>query len=475
MSSPFRHRGLVEGFYGRPWDHADRLWWIDQLAALGMNTYVVAPKDDPLQRQRWREPYPPEECSRFGELVARGREAGVSVGFAVSPGLSIRYADAADVAALVDKLRAFAALGARFLALCLDDVPTELVHEEDRAAFGSLAAAHVALAHAVQRALGPEVMLWLVPTDYAGNDPSPYLEELGAGLDPSLEVAWTGRTTVPPSVRADEASARAALLRRKVLLWDNVPVSDGPMRSMLHLVPYCGREPGLADHASGVLLNPMQHARASYVAVAGAAAFLADPARFDAEAAWQDAVRALGAGAEQAFETFALAHRFSPLTAGDRDPALEAEWSASRRGRSVSVTKRLRALVEARIAAGSALRRDLADRRLLAELEPWLAGHERESRRIAAALDLLEALAGEGDSLGKALAWIRCEGRLTLNPPAATTSYGPRRVLYPQLVGLAAGTARFGADPALFEDRCLGDEIVRFAAACALAAVGPQA
>ncbi len=473
MNAPFRHRGIVEGFYGRPWAHADRLWWVEQLARLGMNTYLVAPKDDPLHLQRWRERYPAAEWTRFGELVQRGRAVGVEVGFAVSPGLSIRYADAADVATLVEKLRAFAALGSRFLALCVDDVPAELVHAEDRAAFGSLATAHVALAHAVRAALGPDVVLWLVPTDYAGNESSPYLEELGAELDPAIEVGWTGRTTVPPTVRADEARARAALLRRKVLLWDNVPVSDGPMRTMLHLVPYRGREPGLADHASGVLLNPMQHARASYVAVAGAAAFLADPTRFDPETAWRDAVRTLGAGAEDAFETFALAHRFSPLTPDDRDPALESAWNVSRRGRSFSVTKPLRALVDARIAAGDALRSGLDDRRLLAELEPWLAGHERESRRIGAALDLLDALAGGGDSLAKALAWIRCEGRLTTNAPAATTSYGPRRVLYPQLVGLAAGTARFGPDPALFRGRCLGDEIVDFAAESALAAVGP--
>jgi hyaluronoglucosaminidase len=473
LSSPFRHRGIVEGFYGRPWAHADRLWWIDQLARLEMNTYLVAPKDDPLQRQRWREPYPEVERARFAELAERGAQAGLAVGFALSPGLSIRYSDADDVATLVTKLRDFTALGSRFLALCVDDVPAELVYAEDRAAFGSLAAAHVALAHTLRTALGPEVSLWLVPTDYAGNESSAYLEELGRELDPTIEVAWTGRTTVPPSVRADEAQARAALLRRKILLWDNVPVSDGPMRTMLHLVPYRGREAGLEEHLSGVLLNPMQHARASYVAIAGAAAFLRDPQRFDAEAAWQSAVHTLGAGAEDAFATFALAHRFSPLTPDDRDPALESTWQASRRGRSFSVTYELRELIDARIAAGDALRAGLEDRRLLAELEPWLAGHERESRRIAAALDLLDALAGPGDSLAKSLAFIRCEGRLTQNAPAATTSYGPRRVLYPQLVGLAAGSARFGRDPALFRDRCLVDEIVDFAAECALDEVGP--
>ena len=471
MTSPFRHRGIVEGFYGRPWAHADRLWWLERLGELGLNTYVLAAKDDPLQRERWREPVPRDELARCGELVARGSAHGVRVGFALSPGLSIRYSDAADVAALVGKLDAFSALGARFLALCLDDVPTELAHAEDRAAFASLADAHVALAQAVQSALPADVTLWLVPTDYAGNESSLYAETLGAKLAPEIEVGWTGRTTIPPTVRADEAAARARLFGRKLLLWDNVPVSDGPMRRMLHLTPYRGREAGLEASLSGVLLNPMEHARASYVAVAGAAAWLQDPARFDAEAAWRAAVRTLGAGAPEAFETFALAHRFSPLAPEDRDPALEAEWAASRRGRSASVTNRLRALVEARVAAGDALRSGLEDRRLLGELEPWLAGHERESRRIAAALDLLDALAGPAPSLDKCLALLRFEGRLTRHAPAATTSYGPRRVLYPQLAGLSQGSARFAHDPALFRERCLADEIVAFAEDAALAAL----
>lgn len=472
MSPPFRYRGIVEGFYGRPWAHADRLWWIERLAELGMNTYVVAPKDDALQRERWREPYPPEEVARFRELAERGRARGVTLGSALSPGLSIRYSDGADVATLVEKLTGFVRLGARLVALCLDDVPTELAHAEDRARFRSLADAHVSLAHAVREALPPEVTLWLVPTDYTGNDPSAYSEELGARLAPEIEVAWTGRTTLPASVQRDEAAARAALLRRKLLLWDNVPVSDGAMRRMLHLTPYRGREAGLEASLSGVLLNPMQHARASYVAVAGAAAWLRDPARFDADAAWREAVRALGAGAPDAFETFALAHRFSSLAPTERDPVLEAAWTSFTKGRSFSFTNELEALMAARVAAGDALRSGLEDRRLLAELEPWLAGHERESRRIAAALHLLGTLAAPGSSLDKCLAFVRFQGRLTLDAPAATTSYGPRRVLYPQLEGLSRGEARFSSEPALFRERCLADEIVAFAEDAALAALG---
>jgi hyaluronoglucosaminidase len=456
----FRHRGIVEGFYGRPWAHPDRLWWIDRLGELGMNVYVPAPKDDPLHREHWREALPGEELDRFAELVARGRAAGVTIGCALSPGLSIRYSSAADVRALIAKLRVYTDLGAGFVALCLDDVPIELAHADDRAAFRSLAHAQVALAGAVREALAVEVTLWVVPTDYAGSEASDYAATLGAGLAPEIEVSWTGRTTIPPTIRAEEAAARARLLGRRLLLWDNVPVSDGPMRTMLHLVPYVGRDPALVESLSGVLLNPMQHARASYVAIASAAAWLADPAGADPEASWRDAVRRLGAGAPAAFETFASAHRFSPLTPGDRDPPLERAWQAYLRGHDPTGAERLGGLIEDRVAAGNALRAGLDDRRLVAEIEPWLAGHERESRRMAAALELLEALRAPGISLDRCLAFVRFEGRLTRNAPAATTSYGPRRVLYPQLEGLSTGAARFAQDPALYRDRCLADDMV---------------
>ena len=91
MSSPFAHRGIVEGFYGTPWSHDDRMWWVDRLGDWGMNRYVHAPKDDPYHRDRWREPYPAQAQREFRELIERGRQRGVDVGFAFSPGLSIEY------------------------------------------------------------------------------------------------------------------------------------------------------------------------------------------------------------------------------------------------------------------------------------------------------------------------------------------------------------------------------------------------
>jgi hyaluronoglucosaminidase len=464
----FPYRGVIEGYYGPPYTHADRLWWIDKLARWQMNLYVHAPKSDALHRQAWRTPYPVEQLREFSALLERGAAQGVEVGFALSPGLSITYSSVSDLRSLETKLLKFRELGARFFALCLDDVPTHLPEEADRRAFPSLAHAHVSLAHAVQAALGPGCRLLFVPTDYLGVAPTEYLETLGGTLSPTIEVAWTGRTVVSPEIRSGEAAQRAATLRRRLVVWDNVPVADGPMRSMLHLGPFARRDPTLPEHVCGFLLNVMQHAHASAVTVHTASAYLRNPGNYDPERAWSEALQELGAGAEAAFTDFAAAHRFSPLHPRDRDPTLEACFSELR-GRILGGNDpgptfgALRGLLERRLAVAEQLRTGLVDRKLASEIEPWIESHQLETKRMLAALEFLDGLLREGPRLAKVLSLFGFEGRVQSPHSPSAASYGPRRVVYPQLVSMRDDGAGFGADPALFKDCNLADEVVAFA------------
>lgn len=452
---PLRHRGIVEGFYGPPYSDADRRFWVERLARLGMNRYVVAPKDAAWHREGWRDPLPAAEREAFGALVALGQERGVEVGFALAPGLSIAYSDAAEVRTLCARFRELAALGARFFSLALDDVPSELVHGSDQQAFSSLAEAHANVAHAVAEALPEDATLWLVPTDYAGTRPSAYLEELGTSLALEIEVAWTGPTVLARSIGAEDARARAATLRRPLLLWDNVPVNDGPMRRALHLGPYLGRDPGLAESCSGVLLNPMAAARASAVTVATAAAWMLAPAAYQPEEAWRAALAAVGAGAPEAFATFAAAHRFSPMEPEARDRELEDAWARFQDGGRPG---EIEALLAERRGVAAALEQ-LDDRDLLAEIEPWRQGHHEETRRMQAALVALAAVDAAPDALSAAQAFMVFQGSLTLHPEAATVSYGPRRAFHPQLASLLQDEATFVGE-VLFRRRSLVDEIV---------------
>jgi hyaluronoglucosaminidase len=471
----FGLRGVVEGFYGTPWSPEERLALVERMGAWGMNRYLYAPKDDPLHRERWREPYPEETCAQFAALVERGRQVGVSVGFALSPGLSIRYASKSDRDALAGKLARFVELGATTLSLALDDVPARLVHDEDRRGFDSLAHAHVALIEHVLQGLDDAIELWVVPNDYLGVGATDYLTELGRALPPRVEIAWTGRTVLSPTVTSAEAAERADTLRRRPLLWDNVPVADGPMRVMLHLAPYLGRDADLCDHLSGVLLNPMEHPRASRVTLQCAAAYLGDPGGFDPERAWRAAVEEVGAGDPRAFALFAAAHRFSPVSARDqdRDPELDGAFAelCARLEAGHDLTAPLGALtaaLAARREVAGRLRERLLDRALLREIEPWIEAYASQTERMAGALEALAALLADGQRRDKVLAYVRLEGRLTRLVPSVRASYGPRRVLYPQLVSMRDDEMGFGADPSLMRSRCLADDIVDFVADLAL-------
>ena len=103
-----RVRGLIEGFYGPPWSHAERLEMIRFCGRVGLTTWVHAPKDDPYHRARWRERYPEAELGQLAELVHEARRSGVEVAYAIAPGLDLCYSSEAEletIAARCDQLR----------------------------------------------------------------------------------------------------------------------------------------------------------------------------------------------------------------------------------------------------------------------------------------------------------------------------------------------------------------------------------
>ena len=303
-------RGAIEGFYGSPWTQEERLAQLAFYGSVKLNTYVYAPKDDPYHRDRWREPYPAAELDRLGVLVDAATAHHVRFTFAVSPGVSICYSDAADTEALVAKLQALYDLGARAFNLALDDIDAGRWNcPGDASAYGppsleAAARAQVGLANALQQGFvagHPDTHpLQFVPTEYRGVRNSGYRTALRDGLDPAIQVMWTGRYVVPPGISVADAEAAAGVFGRPPLVWDNTPVNDfPPTEGRLLLGPYTRREPGLSAHVAGVVLNPMNQAAASTVALTGAADFTWNDAAYDPARAHRVAAeRLLGGPAE---------------------------------------------------------------------------------------------------------------------------------------------------------------------------------
>jgi hypothetical protein len=103
----FTQRGLVERFAETAWSHRERLETLRFLGRVRLNRYVYASEFDPLRRERWREPYPSSELTRFRELAQTAQDNFVTAAYALTPGAALRYASDEDFAALTAKLKAF--------------------------------------------------------------------------------------------------------------------------------------------------------------------------------------------------------------------------------------------------------------------------------------------------------------------------------------------------------------------------------
>jgi hypothetical protein len=282
----FPQRGVVEGFYGTPWTHQDRLDMLRFEGAQAMNVYYYAPKDDPYHRKLWRTDYPPEAQRRLNELVQTAHENFVDFCFAISPGLSMAYSSERDFQVLVAKLASVGKLGVSCFALFLDDVPQDLQDAQDRARFKTLAQAHVYLANKLNKYLKEKSAadrLVLTPTTYTNEWGSrEYLEELGAGLDRGISVVWTGPKVFSSAITAAQAREWGGIIHRPPMVWDNFPVNDSaPWR--LYLAPLTGRDAHLPGTVEGLVANPMIQAQASKLALETVADYLWNAAAYDPE------------------------------------------------------------------------------------------------------------------------------------------------------------------------------------------------
>lgn len=292
----FAVRGYIEGFYGRPWTHEQRLDMLRFAASHGANTWFYAPKDDPFHRKLWRELYPPEALTRLRELKRTADENGVAMFWCVAPGLSMRYSDEADRAALLNKLQALYDAGFRDFGLLLDDIPAELFYPEDRDRYGETAEAHIDLCRNVfarLKAWDGGVRLAVCPMQYHGTGTEDYISRLGRALPEDVLLFFTGADICSKELTCREAEVFYRATGHRPLYWDNYPVNDAEMFKEMHVGPLIGREPGLYRCAAGVISNCMEYCECGKFALATAFDYMAAPENYDPEEAFDRALREL--------------------------------------------------------------------------------------------------------------------------------------------------------------------------------------
>jgi YVTN family beta-propeller protein len=378
-------RGVIEGFYGTPWTHAERLAQLDFYGRTKQNVYVYSPKDDDYLRARWRDEYPAAALAQLKELVDRADADHVRFTYALSPGLSVCYSSDADVQALTAKFDSLYAIGVRSFAIPLDDISyTKWNCPEDEREFGTGGgAAGAAQAHLLNTAwkrfsanhTGLEP-LEMVPTEYSDLADSPYKKALREQLDPSVVVEWTGVGVIAPTITAAQLKQAREVYGHPILVWDNYPVNDY-VTSRLLLGPYTGREPGVASAATGVTANPMVQGEASRIALFTSAACLWNPNAYDPRRAFLASVRDLAGPSAATWLRIFAENNYSSELDTTESPTLTRLIAAFRKAYEQNsgldrAAARLKSYFTAMAATPAQLRARLDNPAFLDETAPWL-------------------------------------------------------------------------------------------------------
>lgn len=283
--------GVIEGFYGPRWTWPERTALMQRLAGAGYRFYLYAPKSDAHLRRRWQTPHPEAEARALAGFAETCRQSGVRFGVGLSPFEVFNRFDDDARRALAEKLQALDAMGVEELAVLFDDM-----HPQQP----NLAATQADILHWMAERTGAR-QISLCPTYYSddpvldrvfGARPERYLETLGARLDPSIRVFWTGEEVCAREISPGHLQSVAERLGRAPVLWDNYPVNDGDRMSRhLHLRGFTGRPAANAEWLAGHAINPALQPTLTAIPALTLACSYAEGARYQYGQAFMDAAR----------------------------------------------------------------------------------------------------------------------------------------------------------------------------------------
>ena len=291
-------RGYIEGFYGYPWTHEERMSLMEDTAKYKMNTYIYAPKDDPYHRTNWKELYPEDQAQQIAELAQAGHENNFNFCWTIHPGATLQFNDT-DFDALIKKYEQLYDLGVRQFGVLFDDtndwyngsaqvafinrIDDEFVKEK-----GDVRPLIVVAAR-YNAAWGPSVSYF-----------RPYMSD----LHDDIQIMWTGAATMSNISReVYEWPKTWTGVERDLAVWWNYPVNDY-CDGKLVMAPLHNLNPDL-DNVTGFFSNPMQQADASKVALYSIADYTWNTDSFEYMSSWERAIEELVPEASDAFKHFA--------------------------------------------------------------------------------------------------------------------------------------------------------------------------
>ncbi len=289
--------GVIEGYFGTPWSMDERLSYPKFLAEYGYNFFIYAPKNDPFLRKSWDKPWTQEYSENIRRLKVAFNNFNIDFGVGFTPaGVASDVCDHPDI--LISRIKEIAEiLQPDYFVLLFDDLKNS---DEEKLAYYQLKITDIVLNN-----IGNLKKFILCPSYYSfdpilpkvfGEMPKNYWQEYAQGLDPKVDIFWTGEKVCSTGYSREHLLQVTDIFKRKVFLWDNYPVNDGKkMADFLYLEPFSNRTSDIAELTSGHAINPMREPFLNKLVLATLPyAYKGNPLTLESSEYWNLATKILG-------------------------------------------------------------------------------------------------------------------------------------------------------------------------------------
>lgn len=262
-----KYRGFIEGYYGIPWSHENRISLMNFGGKFKANTYIFAPKDDIYHSSHWKELYPETELVKIRELAKVGNETRTKFVWTIHPFMSkakFNFANyETDIATLKAKFEQLYANGVRQFGILADDV-------------GSISRDKLLMmlndvsAWAKSKKDVDDILFCPAGYNHAWQGIYSELKKLNLAPD-NVQFFWTGDTVVGKVTKktVDHFKTNSSTKNhpgRDPFIWFNWPVNDYKKSRLLMGDATSLLEVGV-ENLAGLVTNPMQQAQASKVGI----------------------------------------------------------------------------------------------------------------------------------------------------------------------------------------------------------------
>lgn len=260
--------GVIECFFGPRWSERDRVSYAEFLRENRFEFYIYAPKSDSLLRRSWMAPWRASFLETLAAQARVFRAQGIRYGVGLSPFGLVENLNEHTLDTLKQKLDQLLMTGLDQIALIFDDMPLA----------DGLADRQVEIVEKVRTWTAAPIVF--CPT-YSSHDPvldqvfgkrpDGYLERIGKGVPPGIDILWTGPKVISPEISERNLEEVGRILRRKPFVCDNLFANDGPSNcKYLKLITPIERSDDALSKASAWAFNPMNQAQLSKIVLAAA-------------------------------------------------------------------------------------------------------------------------------------------------------------------------------------------------------------